>query len=149
MSHEEVEREQKDQFGDKHVLQGRNEFRRNMLAGELSEGTRKATAVVTNPTHFAVALFYDPNKSPLPLVTARGKDEDAATMRRIAHRHNIPVIRSVQLARALYSTGRLNAPIPRVTLRAVAAVFIVVAEIRAGQRRIEDPIELHDVIDEE
>ena len=147
MSREEVEREQKDQFGDRHVRQGRNELRRDVLAGELTENTRKANAVVTNPTHFAVALLYDPEKYPLPVVVARGTDAQAALMRRIARESHIPVIRSVRLARVLYSTGRLWHPAPRIALKAVAAVYRVVAEIEAGERRIDDPIELNDEAD--
>lgn len=144
MSREEVDREQKDQFGDKHVRQGRNEFRRDMLAGELTENTRKANAVVTNPTHFAVALLYDPAKYPLPVVVARGTDAQAAMIRRIARESKIPVIRSVRLARVLYSTGRVWHPAPRITLKAVAAVYRVVAEIKTGERRIDEPVELND-----
>lgn len=147
MSREEVEREQKDQFGDKHTRQTRNEFRRDMLAGELTENTRKANAVVTNPTHFAVALLYDPNKYPLPVVVARGVDEQAALIRAVARDAGIPVIRSVQLARTLYSVGRTWHPVPRLTLKAVAAVYRVVAEIQAGTRRRDDAIELDDAAD--
>lgn len=142
MSHEEVEREQKDQFGDKHVRKQRNEFRRDMLAGQMTENTRQANAVVTNPTHFAVALLYDPEKFPLPVVMARGADEAAALMRRIAREAGIPIIRSPQLARTLYSVGRQYRPVPRLTLKAVAAVYRVVAEIKAGERHIDDYIEL-------
>jgi type III secretion protein U len=147
MSHEEVQREQKDQFGDKHTRQGRNEFRRDMLAGELTENTRKANAVVTNPTHFAVALLYDPVKYPLPVVVARGTEAQASLMRQVARDAGIPIIRSVQLARALYSTGRPWHPVPRLTLSAVAAVYRVVSEIKAGTRDIDEYVELHDEID--
>jgi type III secretion protein U len=147
MSREEVEREQKDQFGDKHVRQGRNDFRRDMLAGELTENTRKANAVVTNPTHFAVALLYDPKRYPLPVVVARGTGAQAALMRRIARDSRIPVIRSVRLARMLYSTGREWHPVPRITLKAVAAVYRVVAEISSTQRHPGDPVELNEALD--
>jgi type III secretion protein U len=146
MSQEEVEREQKDQYGDKHVRSQRNEMRRDMLVGELTEGTRKANAVVTNPTHFAVALLYDPARFPLPVVVARGADAKAARMREIAREEGIPIIRSVQLARSLYSVGREWQPVPRVALKAVAAVYRVVAEIRTGERRIDDFIELDDEV---
>ncbi len=142
MSHEEVEREQKDQYGDKHVRRQRNEFRNDMLGGQLTEGTRKANAVVTNPTHFAVALLYDPSKYPLPIVMARGADGAAALIRKVARDKGIPIIRSAQLARMLYSTGREWRPVPRLTLKAVAAVYRVVAEIQAGERRIDDVVNL-------
>lgn len=147
MTREEVEREQKDAYGDKHARAGRNDFRRDLLAGELTENTRKANAVVTNPTHFAVALLYDPARYPLPVVLARGMDEQAALMRHTARAAGIPVIRSVQLARALYSVGRDGRPVPRVTLKAVAAVYRVVAEIKAGERRVDEDVELHDEVD--
>jgi len=149
MTREEVEREQKDQFGDKHTRQTRNEFRRDMLGGELTENTRKANAVVTNPTHFAVALLYDPAKYPLPVVLARGADVQAALIRAVARDAGIPVIRSVRLARTLYSVGRTWHPVPRLTLKAVAAVYRVVAEIQAGARHRDDYIELDDLADME
>ena len=144
MTREETEREQKDDHGDKHVRAQRNEFRRDMLGGQLTENTRKADAVVTNPTHFAVALLYDPEKFPLPVVVARGTDASAALMRRIAREQGIPIIRSVQLARMLYSVGREWRPVPRVALKAVAAVYRVVAQIRAGERIAADVVELDD-----
>lgn len=146
MSLEEVKREQKDSFGDPHARAGRNEFRRDILTEQLTENTRKANAVVTNPTHFAVALLYDPAKFPLPVVVARGTQEQAALMRRVARENGIPIIRSVQLARALYSTGRPWHPVPRLTLKAVAAVYRVVGEMRAGERSIDEAVELHDEI---
>jgi type III secretion protein U len=142
MSHEEVEREQKDQFGDRHVRQQRNEFRRDMLAGQLTENTRKANAVVTNPTHFAVALLYDPSKYPLPVVVARGADQSAALIREVARANGIPVIRSVQLARLLYRNGREWRPVPRLALKSVAAVYRVVAQIKAGERQIDEALEV-------
>ncbi|SEK63891.1 type III secretion protein U [Roseateles sp. YR242] len=138
MSEEEVKREQKDQLGDPHVRSKRNEFRRDVLGGELTESTRRANAVVTNPTHYAVALLYDPSKYPLPVVLAKGADETAALMRQIARANDIPIIRSPQLARLLFRTGREWQPVPRLALKAVAAVYRVVAEIRAGERRLED-----------
>jgi type III secretion protein U len=143
MAREDIEREQKDQFGDHHVRAQRNDFRRDMLGGELTESTRKANAVVTNPTHFAVALLYDPSKYPLPVVLARGADESAALMRRVARQHGIPVIRSAPLARLLYRTGREWRPVPRLALKSVAAVYRVVAQIQNGERSPGDQTEVH------
>jgi type III secretion protein U len=146
MSRQEVEAEQKDHYGDKHVRKQRQEFRRDLLAGELTETTRQANAVVTNPTHFAVALLYDPSKYPLPVVLARGADNGAALIRKVAQEAGIPVIRSARLARVLYSVGREWHPVPRIALKAVAAVYRVVAEIRTGERAIGDVVELEDDI---
>ncbi|WAC74583.1 EscU/YscU/HrcU family type III secretion system export apparatus switch protein [Roseateles sp. SL47] len=144
MTREEVEREQKDQFGDRHVRAQRNEFRRDVLAGELTENTRKANAVVTNPTHFAVALLYDPKRFPLPVVVARGSDEAAAHMRRVAKAHGIPIVRSPPLARLLYRTGKEWRPVPRLALKSVAAVYRVVAQIQAGERRVDEDLHVDD-----
>jgi type III secretion protein U len=141
MSREDIEREQKDQFGDRHVRQQRNEFRNDMLAGQLTENTRTANALVTNPTHYAVALLYDPARYPLPVVLARGAGPSAALMRRIAKENGIPVIRSVQLARLLYREGRSWQPVPRIALKSVAAVYRVVAQIQVGERPLEGPHE--------
>lgn len=134
MSREELDAEIKEQFGHKDVRRQRNEFRWQVLSADVAESTRKANAVVTNPSHFAVALLYEPEKFPLPLVVARGADDAAAVMRRVARDNGIPIIRSVQLARTLYSVGREWQPVPRLTFKAVAAVYRAVAEINAGER---------------
>ena len=145
MSRQDVDVEHKDQFGDKHVRQHHQQWRRDMLAGQLTENTRKANAVVTNPTHFAVALLYEPAKYPLPVVVARGADKAAGLIRVTARDAGIPVIRSPQLARMLYSVGREWRPVPRLALKAVAAIYRLVAEIRAGERKIDEVLEVDDV----
>jgi type III secretion protein U len=131
MDREEKERESKDMFGDKHVRQGRKSLQSDILGGQLVESTRSANAVVTNPTHFAVALLYDPKRFALPIVVCRGANASAELIKKIAREEGIPVIRSVWLARTLYSVGRERRPIPRLTIKAVAAVYRAIAEAAA------------------
>jgi type III secretion protein U len=131
MSHEEVERENKEIHGDKHVRGARKKLSHELLFGQAAERTRKADAVVTNPTHFAIALRYSPEECPLPVVLTRSSGELALHVIATAKKHGIPVVRSVWLARTLYAVGREGKPIPRLTLRAVAAVYRAIIELSA------------------
>jgi type III secretion protein U len=93
--------------------------------------TEQANAVVVNPTHFAVAMFYDPAEAMVPVVLAKGKDDIAQAMIQRAREFNIPVIRHVWLARTLYATSRQDSVIPKSSYEAVAQVYAVVNELVA------------------
>lgn len=84
---------------------------------------RRASAIVTNPTHVAVALRYAPPAVDVPIVVARGAERTAALIREIAAAHGIPVIESAELARRLYAHVEIDDPIPEEYYAAVAAVF--------------------------
>src|SRR5690606_774289 len=88
--------------------------------------TEQANAVVVNPTHFAVAMFYDPKEAMVPVVLAKGKDEIAQAMIERARDFNIPVIRHVWLARTLYATCKPDTVVPRASYEAVAMGYAVV-----------------------
>ncbi len=84
--------------------------------------------LVVNPTHYAVALFYRPGETPLPIIHCKGEDEDALALIARAKRAKIPVVQSVWLARTLYkvNAGRY---IPRPTLEAVAHIYQLVKQL--------------------
>ena len=84
---------------------------------------RRATAVVTNPTHLAVALRYAPPSIDVPIVVARGADHAAAALRALAEIHDVPIIESPELAHALYARVDLDDAIPEECYAAVAAIF--------------------------
>jgi len=84
---------------------------------------RRATAVVANPTHVAVALRYAPPHIQVPIVVSRGADLAAALVRAVAALHDVPIIESPELARTLYASVALNEPIPEDCYAAVAALF--------------------------
>jgi ATP synthase F1 gamma subunit len=76
-----------------------------MIAQNTLGNVRKAKVLVTNPTHYAVALDYDKEKTPLPLILAMGEGALAQRMMEVARQEGIPIMRNVPLARALYSEG--------------------------------------------
>ena len=95
---------------------------------------RKAKVLVTNPTHFAVALDYDKEKTPLPVILAKGEGALAQRMIAVAKEEGIPIMRNVPLARALYREGAENAYIPRDLIGPVAEVLRWVQSLEKDSR---------------
>lgn len=126
MSKDEVKREHKESEGDPELKGKRKE-----LANEIANSAPKnkvpgSSVVVTNPTHYAVALLYKPGKTPLPLVVCKGQDAEAALIREIATEHKVPIVSNPPLARALYKL-KVDEHIPEPLFEAVAAVLRWVA----------------------
>jgi flagellar biosynthetic protein FlhB len=100
------------------------------------EAAATATMVVTNPTHFAVALKYEPSMR-APEVLAKGRDLLAQKIKAIAQQNNVPLMENKPLARALYSTVEVGQAIPSELYQAVAEILVVVfraqAEVREQQ----------------
>jgi flagellar biosynthetic protein FlhB len=92
----------------------------------------RATVVITNPTHVAVALRYRPSQDRAPVVVAKGIDSLAARIRETAARHAVPIVSAPPLARALYRSTRLGQPIPEGLYTAVARVLAYVYQLRAA-----------------
>ena len=90
--------------------------------------------LVVNPTHYAVALYYRPGKTPLPMLVSKGTDDEARTLIRRAKAADVPVIQCVWLARTLY-TKKLGAGIPRETLQAVALIYRTLRELDDEAKR--------------
>jgi type III secretion protein U len=132
MDMEEIKREYKESEGDPMVKGQRKQLARQWANESPAARTENANAVVVNPTHFAVAMFYDPTQAMVPLVIAKGKDEMAAAMIARARERGIPVIRHVWLARTLYATGRPDEAVPRSSYESVALVYAVVQELVAA-----------------
>jgi type III secretion protein U len=131
MDMEEIKREYKQSEGDPHVKQMRKGLARQWASEAPAARTAGANAVVVNPTHFAVALFYDAAQTPAPLLLAKGKDQVAREMISVARAHGIPVIRHVWLARTLYATGQADHFVPRASYESVANVYAVVEQLLA------------------
>ena len=135
MSKDEVKREHKDSDGDPHVKGQQRQLREELANSAPQERVPGATVVVTNPTHYAVALRYDASEAPIPIVVAKGVDEHAATIRAIAAAHRVPMIANPPLARALHKLP-LDQPIPDELFEAVAVVLRWVADLeRLGGKR--------------
>lgn len=131
MSKDEVKREHKDSEGDPHLKAQRTAIATEIATGPdpvTPEQLRRAQAVIVNPTHYAVALSYDPHGFGLPQVVAKGLDEQALEIRRMAQQLAIPIIGNPPLARALYVVP-LEAAIPEALFDTVAAVLKWVRDI--------------------
>jgi len=97
----------------------------------MMEQVPKADVVITNPTHFAVALRYDDNRNRAPIVVAKGTDLIAARIREIAAEHKVPLFEAPPLARMLYRSVDLNQEIPSTLYAAVAQVLTYIYQLRA------------------
>ena len=129
MTHEEVKREHKESEGDPHHKAQRKALQHQIAQGGPARGVQKASVVVVNPTHVAVALRYDSKECDAPYLVAKGREADALALRRQAERLGISVVRDVPLARSLihYDVGE---EIPEELYKAAAAVLRVAMEAR-------------------
>jgi type III secretion protein U len=123
MSKDEVKREYKETEGDPQIKRERKRLHRELLASAGDLDIKNSSAVVTNPTHYAVALHYQRGVTPLPIVTARGRDKEALRIRGVAERYGIPVIENPPLARQLYRKDRVGDYISRELMAEVAQLL--------------------------
>ena len=102
----------------------------------MMQNVPKATVVITNPTHFAVALRYDTNDAPAPICVAKGVDSLALRIREVAKANNVPVIDDPPLARALYAAVDVEEIIPQQHYEAVAKIIgFILGTARKSARR--------------
>jgi flagellar biosynthetic protein FlhB len=132
MSREEIKEEHRQSEGDPHVKQKQKAIRIERAKKRMIANVPKATVVVMNPTHFAVALRYA-DDTPAPLCVAKGVDSLALKIRAVAEEAGVPVIEDPPLARALYATVEVDQTIPRQHYEAVAKVIGFV--LSAARRR--------------
>ena len=130
MTKEEVKREMRENEGDPHVKGRIRQQQRAMARRRMMSEVPKADVVVTNPTHFAVALKYADGEMRAPKVIAKGVNLVAARIREIAAEHNVPLLEAPPLARALYHNVDLNREIPGPLYGAVAEVLAWVYQLK-------------------
>ena len=133
MSREDIKEEFKNSEGDPHQKAHRMALARSRSRRRAVAAVKDATVVVTNPTHYAVALAYDRGKDAAPRIIARGVDALAARMREAADRHGAPIIPNPPLARALYKLPE-DAQIPAEHFRAVAEIIALVWKLKQPRR---------------
>lgn len=126
MSHDEVKKEFKESEGDPHIKQKRKQLHQEMINQSTLAKTRKARALIVNPTHYAVAIDYDPERTKLPVVLAKGQGDLAKRMIEVAKQENIPILREPPLARALYNDANEDEFIPKDLLAPVVKVLQIV-----------------------
>lgn len=132
MSHHEVKQEHKQQEGDPHVKARVKRMQREAAQSRMLQEVENATVIVTNPTHFAVALQYDPDNMPAPKVVAKGADLLARRIVRIAESHKIPILQRPPLARALFASVEVDQEIPPALYRAIAEILAHVFRLRGA-----------------
>ncbi len=130
MSMEEVKQEYKEMEGDPQIKSKRRELAREIATQDTMSNVRRAKVLVTNPTHFAVALEYEKGKTPLPIILAKGEGHIAKRMIKVAEEEGIPIMRNVPLARELFATGTENSYIPKNLIKPVADVLRWVQSIQ-------------------
>ncbi len=123
MSKQEVKEERKMQEGDPLIKGRMRERMRELLSRNMAANVPKADVVITNPTHYAIALEWDREKMAAPTVTAKGTDEMAQRIKRIAAENGVPLVENRPLARALYSDVEIGDTIPEKYYQAIAAVL--------------------------
>ncbi len=134
MTREELRQEAKESEGDPQVKARMRQMQREMARRRMMAEVPNADVVVTNPTHFAVALKYTEGKMGAPRVVAKGADEVAARIREIAAENRVPLLEAPPLARALYKHTELGDQIPEALYTAVAEVLAYVFQLRAYNR---------------
>lgn len=143
MTKQEVRDEHKDQEGRPEVKQRIRQLQREMSQRRMMAAVPDADVVITNPTHYAVALKYDPDKGAAPVLLAKGSDFLALKMREIAVANNVLLLESPALARSIYYSTELEQEIPGGLYLAVAQVLAYVYQIRqyrAGKGKRPDPL---------
>ncbi|MFW9081061.1 flagellar biosynthesis protein FlhB [Pseudomonas sp. P2757] len=143
MTKQEVRDEHKDQDGKPEVKQRIRQLQREMSQRRMMAAIPDADVVITNPTHYAVALKYDSEKGGAPLLLAKGSDFLALKIREIAVANNVMLLESPALARSIYYSTELDEEIPGGLYLAVAQVLAYVYQIRqhrAGKGKRPDPL---------
>lgn len=144
MTKQEVRDEHKDQEGKPEVKQRIRQLQREMSQRRMMAAIPEADVVITNPTHYAVALKYDPEKGGAPMLIAKGSDFLALKIREIAVANNVLLLESPALARSIYYSTELEQEIPGGLYLAVAQVLAYVYQIRqfrAGKGKRPDPLQ--------
>jgi len=134
MTREELKREQKESDGNPEVRSKIRQLQQQAARRKMIADVPKADVVVTNPTHFAVALRYDEKTMRAPIVVAKGADLMAAQIRAIAGEHRVAIVEAPPLARALYRHTDIGQPVPTALYLAVAQVLAYVFRLRRALR---------------
>ncbi|VVP23259.1 flagellar biosynthesis protein FlhB [Pseudomonas fluorescens] len=143
MTKQEVRDEHKDQEGRPEVKQRIRQLQREMSQRRMMAAIPEADVVITNPTHYAVALKYDPDKGSAPVLLAKGNDFLALKIREIAVANDVLLLESPALARSIYYSTELEQEIPGGLYLAVAQVLAYVYQIRqhrAGKGKPPEPL---------
>ena len=134
MSRRDIRQELKENEGDPYIKSRRRQLHQEWAQQNMLQSVRQSSVVVTNPTHIAVALTYEPGETDLPVVTAKGEDHEADLIRKAAEEAGVPIMRNVELARGLNEKIEIDDYISSEFFQAVAEVL----RWAEGMRRARD-----------
>ena len=129
MSKQEVKQEMRESDGAPELKQAQRQRQHEILSGSARKAVAEATVVLTNPTHFSVALRYRPGQDAAPVVVARGRGDVALSIRELARGAHVPSLEYPALTRAIYFTARAGRAIPEELFVAVATVLAFVFQL--------------------
>jgi flagellar biosynthetic protein FlhB len=135
MSVEEVKKERKELDGDPLIKSRLRQRMHEIMTRDMLRNVPKADVVITNPTHLAIALEYHRENMTAPQVTAKGEDQTAFIIRRIAEQNGVPIMENKPLARALYQETKVGDMIPAAYWEVVAQILSKVMRINEERRR--------------
>lgn len=133
MSKQEIREESKEQEGNPHLKARIRRLQRDLSRRRMMKDVPTATAVIVNPTHYAVAIRYSANGPGAPKVVAKGKNYVAARIRKLANEHQVPIVENPPLAQALYKSVEVGQEIPSDLYRAVAEILAYIYRLMGGR----------------
>ncbi len=133
MSMRDIKQEHKEDEGDPHVNAARKQMHQEWANQNAVGATGGAAALLVNPTHIAIALDYDAEEAPVPVIAAKGEGPLAAAMRAEAERAGVPIIRNVVTARRLWARGEVGEIVPEDMFDAIAEIILWAKKARDGK----------------
>lgn len=136
MTKQEAKQESKERDGNPEIKNKIRQIQRQMAQKRMMDDVKSADVIVTNPTHFSVALKYDGEMMVAPSVVAKGADHLALRIREIAKENDIPIVENIMLARTLYKTVKVGHGVPKTLYKAVAEILAFVYKLRRRKKAI-------------
>jgi flagellar biosynthesis protein FlhB len=134
MTKQEVKQENKDLEGSPEIKGRIRRIQMQMSMKRMLQEVPKARVVLVNPTHFAIAIKYDPATMDAPMVVAKGADHMAEKIMEVARAYGVPIVRRPELARTIFATVQIDEPIPQNLYVAVAEVMAMLHRLRKRRR---------------
>lgn len=135
MTKQEIKQEYKQSEGDPQLKGKIKEKQRAISMSRMMQQVPKADVIITNPTHYAVAIKYDPALGDAPIVIAKGQDLVAQNIKRVAEEHKVPLVENKEIARAMYFTLEIGERIPPELYEAVAEILAYVYSLKKAEMR--------------
>jgi type III secretion protein U len=148
MSMRDIRQEHKDDEGDPHIKAHRREMHQEWANQNAVGATGSSAALLVNPTHLAIALDYDEDDCPVPVIAAKGEGPIADAMRAEAMRDDVPIIRNIATARRLWARGEIGEIVPEDMFDAIAEIILWARKARNGEAPMWQEMDADNDIDE-